>query len=771
MTFPSILMAFATASLLLLSEQLWRRRKEFDTSWRFLLPAMLLTALWAAAAGIEDTTTAGPVKVMASQVSYLGVATTGVLWLLFVVSFVRQRRTPFPPVWQAVLWIEPVVILAAAWTNPSHGWLWSSITPYPDDPTGRFLYARGPLWWIHAAYSYLLMAASTLLLLRHASRTSHLFRKQALVLLLVALLPWVGNLVYLLRICPGCLDTTPLGFAGIGALLLWSISRHRFLDLVPIARDAVFLGMADGVLVLDDRGRLVDANPAARTKLELPRSFPGMLATTVIPWWEDMRQKVELANGKSVEYPVLAKGRQHWLDVRRSRIKAPDAQHAGVLYVLRDVTERKQEQELHARLQAHLNQAQRIESIGRLAGGIAHDFNNSLQSILGHTEMALEIAAEDHPLHEDLDAILKGAQRSASLTRQLLGFARRQPASPRVLDLNSTVESMLKMLRRLIGEDLELAWVPALESWPVKMDPSQIDHILANLCLNARDAIHLPSPRLGAPPRPNAPGRVTLATRKASFRDDDPTRPASVPSGDFMVLSITDNGCGMDSETLSHLFEPFFTTKGIGKGTGLGLATVYGIVRQNNGGISVESVEGIGTTFLIHLPRHRPTEVEQDQAALPPTAPLSPKNILLVEDEGGILDMVARTLRSQGHSVLAAPSPEEALRLASTTAPKPDLLMTDVVMPGMNGRDLSERIAVLVPGIRILFMSGYTADVISRHGVLDERVHFIGKPFDKQALEAKLQEVLGNKPQGECPEPAPLAPSHAEGPPTASSPR
>ncbi|MCF8090529.1 MAG: response regulator [Desulfotignum sp.] len=381
------------------------------------------------------------------------------------------------------------------------------------------------------------------------------------------------------------------------------------------------------------------------------------------------------------------------------------------------------------RLAAQLTQAQKMESVGRLAGGVAHDFNNMLGVILGHTELALLRTDDKHKLCSDLNEIQKAAKRSADITKQLLAFARKQTISPRKLDLNDTVESMLNMLRRLIGENIDLAWNPAPHLWPVKMDPSQIDQILANLCVNARDAIA-------------GVGKLTIETGRKSFDEEYCSEHPGFIPGDFVLLGVSDNGCGMAKEILDNLFEPFFTTKDVGKGTGLGLATIYGIVKQNNGFINVYSEPGQGSTFKIYLPR---LVAEQDTDKAVPekkAADGGTETILLVEDEPLILDMTTTMLEMLGYTVLAAASPDEAKRLAKDHPGKVHLLMSDVVLPEMNGRDLAGQIGPLYPGIQLLFMSGYTANVIAHQGVLDDGVAFIQKPFSMADMAKKVREVL-----------------------------
>ena len=408
--------------------------------------------------------------------------------------------------------------------------------------------------------------------------------------------------------------------------------------------------------------------------------------------------------------------------------RASDTGFRGLVAVALDITQSKQAEEEKAKLEDQLHLAQKMESVGRLAGGVAHDFNNMLGVILGHVELAMEQLDPAQPIRVDLEEIQKAARRSADLTRQLLAFARKQTVAPQVLDLNQTVERMLTMLRRLIGEDIDLAWKPNAALWPVNMDPSQIDQILANLCVNARDAI-------------GDVGKITIETGNRTFDKDYCAQHAGYSEGEYVQIVVSDSGAGMDKETQAHLFEPFFTTKAVGKGTGLGLATVYGIVKQNNGFINVYSEPGHGTTFKLYLPRHG-SAAKQEIASAARESTGGHEVILLVEDEQSILQMTKTILERRGYTVVAASTPGEAIQVAKAHPNGIQLLITDVVMPEMNGRDLAKNLLSLYPQMKRLFMSGYTANVIAHHGVLDRGVNFIQKPFSGKDLAAKVREAL-----------------------------
>ncbi|MHB8790815.1 MAG: PAS domain S-box protein [Desulfobulbaceae bacterium] len=533
-----------------------------------------------------------------------------------------------------------------------------------------------------------------------------------------------------------------VGYRGADRDISERIEHEAALRHSQALLQGIFEGTDDCIFVKDENGRYLLYNGALRKFLErlLGDAYPadgidGKRDHDFLP--ADIADRLAAHDavvrgaGKpsSFEETFLLDGQPVFFLTRKFPFTLPAAAGPGILGVARDITGRRRAAEEQEKLQAQLLQVQKMESVGRLAGGVAHDFNNMLSVILGHAEMALEKADPSQPLHSDLEEIRKAAVRSADLTRQLLAFARKQTVVPKVLDLNETVAGMLKMLKRLIGEGIELTWQPGADLWPIRMDPSQIDQILANLCINARDAT-------------SGFGMVGIRTENRAFDEAYCAGHPGIVPGEYVELAISDNGCGMDEETIACIFEPFFTTKKLGKGTGLGLSTVYGIVKQNNGFINVYSEPARGTTFQVCLPRQAPMAEGLTEKGAEPPAAQGHQTILLVEDEPAILSMTTMMLEQLGFTVLAAGSPGEALRLAERHPGQIDLLMTDVIMPEMNGRDLAKNLLVLYPCLNRLFMSGYSADVIAPHGVLDEGVHFLQKPFSMQDLTAKVRAAL-----------------------------
>jgi PAS domain S-box-containing protein len=492
----------------------------------------------------------------------------------------------------------------------------------------------------------------------------------------------------------------------------------------------------EGILSLDAAGRIDYLNArsaeALSTTVEAAkgRDIEAFILAEDLP--AHRRRMQERRAGKSDKYQVRFRrpgGPAVWCQIS-VRPNLDDAgAFQGSFAMVSNITEQKLAEAEREQLQAQLRQAQKLDSIGRLAGGVAHDFNNMLSVINGHAEMALEQVSPSDPVYDDLWNILNAGRRSASLTRQLLAFARQQPSQPKVVNLNQVVANMLKLLGRLIGEDIELVWRPDPDLWAVRIDPAQIDQIMANLAVNARDAIA-------------GVGKVSMSTSNQTLTTADCGAIHGGSPGRYVRLAVTDTGCGMDKPTMEHIFEPFFTTKKVGDGTGLGLATVYGVVKQNGGLIHVYSEIGQGTTFSIYLPRCESalSTVSESESVVEPAR--GSETLLVVEDEETVLELVRGQLQGAGYTVLAATTPEEALSIQAEHEGRIDLLLTDLVMPSMNGLELARRLTMQRPEIKCLYMSGYPADVAVHRGQVDVGLRLIEKPFTLRTLTRNVRQAL-----------------------------
>ena len=491
-----------------------------------------------------------------------------------------------------------------------------------------------------------------------------------------------------------------------------------------------------GVFIADVSGHYVDTNPAASQLTGYTPDELLNLSFRDLCHPEDMEKgaahfaKVLESGFADSDIPFVCKDgtRKLW------NVTAVRLNKDHILGFVNDITDQEE-------MEKQIRSAQKLDAIGQLAGGVAHDFNNLLMGIMGYTELCLDEVKEENSIREWLMEIMHEAQRSAEIVKQLLAFSRKQTIAPRILNLNDSVENMLKMLRRLIGEDVDLLWQPGGGLSEIKIDPGQVDQILANLCVNARDAI-------------GGVGKVTIETANMVLDEDYCTINTEAIPGSFVMLAVSDSGAGMDAGTVSRVFEPFFTTKPEGEGTGLGLATVYGIVKQNGGFINVYSEVEEGSTFRIYLPSCSSTSNDLAVDTLPPAIPGGEETLLVVEDQQAICHTIRLFLKPLGYTVHTAESPTKALEIMDEIGDEVDVLITDVVMPGMNGRQLAEKLQEMKPELKVLYMSGYTTNVIVHRGILEEGVNFLSKPIARNELARKLRSMLDGRiknHQDECP--------------------
>jgi two-component system, cell cycle sensor histidine kinase and response regulator CckA len=544
---------------------------------------------------------------------------------------------------------------------------------------------------------------------------------------------WVSTTKMVLRDASG----TVTGTFGISRDITDRRRAQRMLEDSEVRFRTAFMTMADAhYIATRDEGRILEVNDRFEDVFGWPRAEAVGRTTLELGLYTNPADRGKMlaelrARGRVRNLEVVGRRKDgETIPILMSVSELPMGEQTLILEVIRDISAEKQAADALKSLEEQFRQAQRLEAVGRLAGGVAHDFNNILTAITGYTELLLDDFRANDPRRTDLEEIRTAAQRAAGLTRQLLAFSRKQVLQPRVLDLNEVVRALERMLHRLIGEDVSLVFTAGADLGAVLADPGQIEQVLLNLAVNARDAM------------PTG-GMLTIETANVELDDAYAREHVDAAPGRYVLLAVSDTGTGMDEETKGHIFEPFFTTKEQGKGTGLGLATVHGIVNQSGGRVVLYSEPGRGTTFKIYLPR-------VDQAPEVVTAPngraaepaAGQETVLVVEDDRAVREVVAETLAQRGYRVLRAPDGQTALELVHGLQDPVHLLLTDIVMPGMTGRELAQALSAERSQVKVLYMSGYTDDAVVRHGVLARGVPYLQKPFTPDALALKVREVL-----------------------------
>ncbi len=680
--------------------------------------AMLAVSQWSFGYALELASADLAQAEFWAKAQYLGIVVLPVCWLAFAMVYTGHRAW-LRPHRLAPLLALPVLTLVSVATNQFHGLMWDRVHLDTTGPFAVLDIHRGPWFWVHTAYSYALLLAGSVLLLRMFLRSSRPYAGQVKALLAALAAPWLGSALYLGGFQPlPHLDLTTFAFTFSGVVMLWGLFRLRLLEIVPIARAAVIEGMSDGMMVLDAQGRVADLNPTGARMLGLPAaSLIGRLPAAALSDQSEWVKNFRARDGEQAEITI----EESCYDLRVSALSDGKGRSTGRVITARDITAARQAEAALRRSQDQLREAQKMEAIGRLAGGIAHDFNNLLTIINGYSEFLAAALDPDSRMAEDARAIRAAGERAAELTRQLLAFGRRQMLEIRAFDLNEAMGDLARMLGRVLGERVTVELDLADDLGWVEADRGQIEQVVLNLALNARDAM------------PDG-GTLTLRTFNPPA--------GAAESGAQVAFEVSDTGYGMDPEVLEHLFEPFFTTKAWGKGTGLGLAMVHGIVTQSRGEVQVRSRPGQGTTFTVYLPRSAPDRAPASPVAAPATSPMGTESVLVVEDEEGVRALAITALRRLGYQVSGASNGLEALAAFGNGDKPVHLVLTDVVMPGMGGPEFVRRLRERRQGFGVLYMTGYAQEAAGDPGPAELDAPVIGKPFDLALLATRVREVL-----------------------------
>jgi len=673
-------------------------------------------ALEIASVGLED-------KLFWANVEYLGITTVPVFWFALAARYASLGNKPTGRQ-IALMLIVPAITNVLVWTNDAHGLMRQNVRLDANGPYAIVAKTYGPWLWVHVTYMYVTLAASSAIFVRLALRAPRVYRGQAASLLTAILLPWVSNVVYLFGQGTLRVDPTPIAFSVSSMAVAWGLLRYALLDVVPAARDAVIASMSDGVLVIDAQGRIVDLNPTAQRIIGFTeRQTVGQHYARVLADEADLVTHLSAGLEARAEVTLGATDDATAYDLSVSPLYDGQGRLAGRVVTLRDITQRKQ-------LEEQLRRSQKMEAVGVLAGGIAHHFNNLLTVVNGYSEFVLRALEPASPLREDVEAILRAGTHAADLTRRLLVFSRFRKPHISAMDLNAAVSDLEGTLRVLAGPEIDLRVTLDANAGHIEADPTLIEQILENLVTNARDAMP-------------AGGTLTISTGLATAEELRHIDGAPVAPGRYASLQVSDDGIGMSAEAQSHLFEPFFTTKAVGEGTGLGLATVYGIVQELGGSIAVDTGPGRGTTVRLCLPQVLPPATAHEAPAPVPAADGS-QVVLVVEDEEAVRRFVAQALRHAGYTVLEASDGHEALAVAAAQEPKIDLVLTDLLMPLMDGAELVRRLQAGHPGLRALFMSGYPEESDETRA-LDQAIPYLAKPFTVEKIGAAVRRALAGE--------------------------
>jgi PAS domain S-box-containing protein len=730
--YSALLIAVALAAVI----SAYYIRKYREVPWIDTGTAMLLAgAAWASAYGLELSSTGLQAKILWSKVQYLGVAIIPSVWLAFVLHYTGQDRRVLRLSYIALGALSGIVILLVL-TNELHGIMWNAMTIRPQGYLGETYpdLSKTANWgyWCFALYFVVSALISVWLLIDMLIRSRPFYRWQIFVL-------FGGILVDMAVGIPEVFGDTypdylPLAFTLSGLFIVWGLAYLRRGDLVAVSRRLVLESIPDPVIVLDAQNRVMSLNLACEQLIGDSEPSPiGQPVEEAWPAWIAQVGNLSQADEIRQEVTLDVSEKERVYDVRISPLTDWRERVVSRIAVLRDITEHRQAERQTAALQAQLLQARKMEAIGTLAGGIAHDFNNLLTAIQGNATLAKNTLDHSSPVYEDLQEIELACMRATRLTRQLLLFSRKQPIQPIALQLNATILELAEMLERLIGEDITIYVHLAPDAWMVQADKGSIEQVIINLAVNARDAM------------PQG-GEIILKTENVVLDEVYRQSAPEARPGQFVRLVVTDTGMGMSQEVIEHLFEPFFSTKDVGRGTGLGLAVVYGIVQQHDGWIQVYSEVGQGSTFTVHLPVACETSAEEPPVREIPVHELQGQGerILLVEDEASVREFAARVLSQNGYEVLTAADVQEAIEALEQADWSFDLVFSDVVLPDKSGIELADQILAHNPSPSILLSSGYPRQRSQWDTIHTRGLTFLQKPYTLAELLGAIREALSS---------------------------
>ena len=719
---------FFTAALVFAVALFAFTRRHVRSGWQLTLTC-LTAAGWAASEGLFYLGFDHRVYIFLLKVQHLFIDVMPIMTLLFILSFFNLD-TWRPKTRNTVFFTLYAGCIILVWSNPYHHWVFTSYYIIHSAPFPMFGIVHAPLWWVIIVFQYSVLTLCMTILIHQVFRSSGLYRNQALLLLASFAVVCVLNVIYVTGNSPiPNVDYSPLGFSLVAAATAVGFFRFNLLDISPVAKAEIFRGVKDPILVLDNKDRVIELNPAAEGLFET--GFSEVIGKEVWDLLGRHAQLMEVLKKQGQAETALEMGDpKRFYDISASPLHDKKDHLLGRVIVLRDITQRKQAEQEKNRLESELRHVQKMEALGTLAGGIAHDFNNILVAILGYSDLALKDCEQGKPNTSRIIEIVKAGGRAKDLVTQILAFSRKLKPELNPIDLNQVVIQTKKMLERTIPRMINIELRLQGDLRLINADPGQISQVLLNLGTNAKDAMA-------------DGGELVITTENTTLERNSPDLHPALDPGEYVLLTVSDTGHGMDQETQEHIFEPFFTKKEVGRGTGLGLATVYGIVQNHGGHISCASSPGKGTTISIYFPASRIKKrigtAEEAKAQSPDGGH---ETVLFVDDEKPIRDLGQEVLAYKGYQVLLAETGEQALDVYREHGKSIDLVVLDISMPGMGGHKCLKELISLDPEVRVLIISGYSLNGQLKDIMASGAAGFVPKPFSISDLLTNIRTAL-----------------------------